>query len=461
MSTFKDILDTISNLEGELTDVIVSGKQHKSLSKSAMESILNFPCIVDNSLSIEDATLVNKSLERQFATFVLTVVTMNPYLYTHGAPDAGKYIHKLHQNLDTRVDSTDIHNTINGLLNEAANKLGVDYESLEGLEEHLLYHIYEGVNHSGMNAMNMKFNYTIEDVTESTSLNSLANATPIFEDSHDTIITNNIDGDYNEGDVDIDARNVDMGAMGRELGRALRSGSGNGGGHNGSMTRDVKFLMDNDVKKANELVPTLLHIRIFPVDKSDSDANLQPIDLVIGIKATIHPVSTEEMITNIARGIKNENKFFNFIRWTTGEISFFKDFVLSMNELKIDAINTGSKSSRWCTMLKRRKALAKIKNRILPDRLLPNSTIVITQETADTLRNQYGYDLSDSRLAYKLMENYFLIAFVIVDPALQRVKFLFDGKNEFEVQTYATLSREATTNDKQFKEMLNMLGRRL
>ena len=58
MSTFKDILDTISNLEGELTDVIVSGKQHKSLSKSAMESILNFPCIVDNSLSIEDATLV-------------------------------------------------------------------------------------------------------------------------------------------------------------------------------------------------------------------------------------------------------------------------------------------------------------------------------------------------------------------------------------------------------------------
>ena len=104
MSTFKDILDTISNLEGELTDVIVSGKQHKSLSKSAMESILNFPCIVDNSLSIEDATLVNKSLERQFATFVLTVVTMNPYLYTHGAPDAGKYIHKLHQNLDTRVD---------------------------------------------------------------------------------------------------------------------------------------------------------------------------------------------------------------------------------------------------------------------------------------------------------------------------------------------------------------------
>ena len=167
------------------------------------------------------------------------------------------------------------------------------------------------------------------------------------------------------------------------------------------------------------------------------------------------------MITNIARGIKNENKFFNFIRWTTGEISFFKDFVLSMNELKIDAINTGSKSSRWWTMLKRRKALAKIKNRILPDRLLPNSTIVITQETADTLRNQYGYDLSDSRLAYKLMENYFLIAFVIVDPALQRVKFLFDGKNEFEVQTYATLSREATTNDKQFKEMLNMLGRRL
>ena len=240
-------------------------------------------------------------------------------------------------------------------------------------------------------------------------------------------------------------------------GQCVRGRSGGSGAHG---YKDVKFLMDNDYKKANELVPTLIHIRIFPVDKI-SDTELDPIDFVLGVKATLHPISSEEMVVNIVRGIKNDDKIFNFIRWTTGEIKFFKDFVFAMNDLKLDAVNTSSKASRWWTMLKRRKALARIKNVIMPNKLLPNATIVITQEEVDILREQYGYNLANTNLIVKLMNAYFLIAFVIVDPALQRVKFLFDGKNEFDTLTYATLAREATTNDKQFKEMVNMLGRRI
>ena len=85
----------------------------------------------------------------------------------------------------------------------------------------------------------------------------------------------------------------------------------------------------------------------------------------------------------------------------------------------------------------------------------------LTQEELEIMRDQYGYNLTNSQLVDKLMKAYFLIAFVIVDPALQRVKFLFDGKSDYDTLTYATLAREATTNDKQFKEMVNMLGRRI
>ena len=93
MSTFKDILDTISGLEGEMTQFIISGKQHKSLAKSSMEGVLNFPVLVLDSLSIEDAGLVSKALEKQFASFTLIVMTMNPYLNTHGGtPSAAKYV---------------------------------------------------------------------------------------------------------------------------------------------------------------------------------------------------------------------------------------------------------------------------------------------------------------------------------------------------------------------------------
>ena len=50
MSAFKDILDTIQGLEGEMTQYILGGKQIRSLSKTAQEGILNFPVLVSDSV---------------------------------------------------------------------------------------------------------------------------------------------------------------------------------------------------------------------------------------------------------------------------------------------------------------------------------------------------------------------------------------------------------------------------
>ena len=459
MGTLKDIIDTIGNIEGDVAGMISGGKKFKSLSKASMDGTLNFPVIVSNALSIEDASLVSKALERQFASFTLTLMTMNPYLYTMGGrATAANYINKFHQNVDTRTDATDIHNAITNMMTEAAMKLHIDdYEVLDEVSECIMYKVYEGVNHSGVNTDNMRYSYSIEDVTESSILNDFANRSVVYEDTfkdHSMNVANASVHD-NEFNYNIDANRLDTRTLGRELGHAMRPVGGGG-----DKRQFNHMSVSSDYKKANELVPTLLHMRIYPID-STTKTELPPIDFVMGIKATMHPVSSEEVVINIARGIKNENTFFNFIRWTTGEISFFKDFVLSINELKIDAINTGSKSSRWWTMLKRRKGAAKIKNALSNNRLLPNATIVITQEESDMIKNQYGYDLEKTSIAYKLMENYFLISFVIVDPALQRVKFLFDGKNEFEIMTFANLARENTVDDRKFKEMVNMLGRRI
>ena len=57
------------------------------------------------------------------------------------------------------------------------------------------------------------------------------------------------------------------------------------------------------------------------------------------------------------------------------------------------------------------------------------------------------------------MDSYFLLAFVRVDPALQRVDFLCDGNTHYETATYSTLSKEGGKDDKKFKDMMKMLGR--
>lgn len=472
MSTFKDVIDTLVSIEGDVVDHIVTGRRNQSLSKQSKDGVMNFPVLVSDTLSIEDSTLVSKALEKQFASFALVVMTMNPNLRTSnpGQANAGQYVNQFHQNIDTKATPTDLLNAINSFTTEALNKFDIDYESIEGMKSFILHHVYEGVDYNTINKMNAKFSYTIEEVTESKIVNELCGRASISGIMRPTL--ENGRGGRRRGGIDVDGMHIEMpdslttnlnldlgdtgSDMGREIGRELARGQRVATGRD---TRQLQHTMDNDMKKANELVPTLLHMRIYPVDENGNQ--LPPIDFVLGVKATLHPIASDEMVTNICRGIKNENTFFNFVRWTTGEIKFFKDFVFCINEMKIDAMNSSDRASKWWSMLKRRKALARIKNVILPNKMLPNATIVVTQDEVNLIKDVYGYDLSRMALVNKLMSNYFLIAFVIVDPALQRVKFLFDGSTEFETLTYATLARESSTNDKQFKEMLNMLGRRM
>lgn len=455
MGTFKDILDTLSGIEGDVADFVLGGTKHRSLAKSSLEGTFNFPVIVPDDLTIEDATLVSKALERQFASFTLTVLTMNPYLNTHGkTPSAEKYLKKYHQNLDVRTDSTDIFNTVTRMMTEAADKIGVEYDTLTECEQHIMFKVYEGVNCMAVNKENLRFNYSIQEVAESGIVNDIFNTRPrvLTEASDDDEINVNIDA----GDIKLNLGNIGQ-DIGTSLGRTLNRGQAPKAALD---KKQLNHQLDNDYKKANELVPTLLHMRIYPYDKATNIA-LDAIDFIVGVKATLHPVTSEEMILNMARGIKNDSKFFNMIRWTTGEIRFMRDFVLGVSELKLDAKNTGSTTSKWWTMLKRRRGMARIKNVILPNKMLPNATIVMTRDGVDALKKQYGYDLNNVNLVYKLMEQYFLVAFVIVDPGLQRVQFLFDGKNEYEIQTFAGLARENQVDDKKFKEMMNMLGRRM
>lgn len=462
MSTLKDIVDTLSDVKGEVVPYIQSGRSIGSLSKASQSSILNFPVIVSNTISIEDASLINKALEKQFASFLLTVTTMDPYLIGNTETDlsAKTYVRRIHQNMDNRFDNSDLSNLI-ASRTESLESYG--YEELDGTDGEVIYRVYENMEIPEFNTYNAKYNYTAEDVTNSEILNNYGKRTVMeagprggssldeFSSRLDNLTSALGNANNQPSDPDTNDKDKD---------KSVRLPSNGVGMHS---FKDVKHLMDNDVKKANELVPTLLHIRIFPMFKGNKGTTeLQPLEIVLGVKATLHPVDTEEMVTNIARGLKSENVFFNFIRWTTGEIKFFKDFLFTVNDLKLDAVNDTSKGgSRWWTMLKRRRALAKLKNKFSKNKFIPNATIVMTQEEVNNIRDAYGYDLNKTSTVYNLMHNYFLISFVIVDPALQRVKFLFDGHNEFETLTYATLARESSTNDKQFKEMLNMMGRRL
>lgn len=217
-------------------------------------------------------------------------------------------------------------------------------------------------------------------------------------------------------------------------------------------------MTDNDCKKANDLVPTLLHIRVYPVDKYTRE-ELTPIDFIMGVKATLHPIPASEIARMVVSGMRNENMVFNFIRWTTGEIKFFKDFLFAIDTIKMDAKDAGNDVTGWRPALKKRRLAAKSRLHFTKNSVLPNASLVISQPTIEYIAETYGYNLDDERIIDRMMDVYFLLGYIVVNPVSQRVTFRFDGINTTDTYTYDTLRRENQSDDKAFKNMMKMLGR--
>lgn len=216
----------------------------------------------------------------------------------------------------------------------------------------------------------------------------------------------------------------------------------------------VVKLHDNDIKKCNELVPTTLAVTLQQI-KGDNFGTM--LNFILGIKGLMHPVTSEEMVSNLLDGHKAGNKFFNFLRWTSGEISFLKDLIFNVDGIKDDVIKKHNKGSHWWTTLKRNRTLARMKNVYGKNRILPNATIVCSMEEMLEMKDVYAVDLMDPKNAMKIMDRYFLLGFVVVDESQELCYFMFDGEREFHAMSFKGLDRE-NNNKNDFKDIYKMIN---
>ena len=213
-------------------------------------------------------------------------------------------------------------------------------------------------------------------------------------------------------------------------------------------------LADNDVKKSNELVPTTLSLTMNVIKGERSVGNQT---YLIGVKGLMHPVDSEEMVSNLMDGFKSGNAFFNFIRWTTGEIAFIKDFVFNVNGIKEDVMRKHQGQSHWWTALKRRRQIAKSKNFQKGRKLLPNASIVCSIEEVIEMKEAYGIDIMDPRNMRRLMDRYFLLGFVIVDASQELCHVMFDGESSFQVISFNGLEKENNSRN-EFKDIYKLIN---
>ena len=217
-----------------------------------------------------------------------------------------------------------------------------------------------------------------------------------------------------------------------------------------------KQLVDNDVKKSNELVPTLLNIEI-NIKPEKGHAFLT--NILIGIKTVAHLISSNDMIYNLTQGVLESRLIFRTVQWLTGEISFVKDYLLTLDQIKRSSLQT-REGSHWWKMLRNRAFNSKIKRLIFSRGLLPNATLVITMEEVEYMKNNLNINLlKDIKSVQKLFETYFLLGLVVVDAGSEVCHFLFDGDTSYQMFSFNSLEREGKGSGGEVKSLINLMSR--
>ena len=220
-----------------------------------------------------------------------------------------------------------------------------------------------------------------------------------------------------------------------------------------SSGRNVEFLKDQDIKKMNDAIPSLLVVRFY-----QSTTATVATEFIIGVKSRMIPVTTTEVLRRIMNDNKDGKSFLNLMRTITGELKV-SDFLFNLGRIKEDIRSCrvkGAYGDTW-NLLKNRADAAKeqVKYGRRND-YAAITTVLISKADADELFRAENFDITDVRNALHFMESYNLMAFGIVDEATESFRILFDDDSRtFEEISFMMLERES---NREYKKLIQLMA---
>lgn len=232
----------------------------------------------------------------------------------------------------------------------------------------------------------------------------------------------------------------------------------NGGGNGDNKLGSVSLSNQDKLDKANQQMPLMMKVNFI------SKATGRPIttSAYLGIKCKLFDVAGLDIIQRIVSKNSSAISLFNFIRATSQEIGFWRDFVFALSKAKVDAISNarnGSSSKMW-KALEQRATKSKLNQffRQKNDATAITSLLVTTDEVEELKKNN-DIDLSRSNVARKIMSDYNLLCIGIVDETTESVALIFDtGDDEYELVRFKSLKKDKDMDAKQIVNLLTKMA---
>lgn len=421
----KDIVDILSDVKNSdnidlLKNRFGNNKSFGSIAKASKNLILVFPVMMATDIPLDRAVMVSKAIERKCVSMLQLLFSA---LSMESAKDGIDYIKKFHTNIKMNSSVEDYMDAMEKFAN--LNELSSKYVGLvQVIKEDM-----KNINYACKSSINEA---RLSDYTIGMSGEIYNNNYVLEADDRSDSLKNTRERYRNT---------LDHNAMDRA-----------------KTTSDFlkNQLLPSDVKKANELVPSMMVVNFVGPTKN-GDANLATT--VVGVKAKIYPVPSNEIMQRIASKHKDSNGLLKLIQATTREISFLKDFLFAIDKAKSDAMAEGRKGKQsplW-KLLERRATKSRIRTALsMSNDATAITTLVLSQEDVDMLIKEYDVDIMKPSVAREIMSAYNLLGISVIDTSLESVDFIWDtGDDIYEKLSFDSLERE--TDNRQFKKVVNLM----
>ena len=413
----RDIVDLINTARNTDFIDLKNDVSIKSISHASDAMTLVVPIPTSTAVSVSSASMVAKSIERKYATMLQMVFSA---ININNSDNGIDYLRRFHTNLkmDDKLSLDSYMDFMASLpLDESVNPIEYKNELrsvMEDLKYHTSYLVKEAFNPVSLSDYRLVNTYGREKIIH----------------KNKKITTSIYEVDLSD---DLDFR--------REK------------NYNDVVKNQ---LIATDVKKANEIVPTMMVVNF--VNMVDGVEKVES-SMVIGVKAKIYPINSEDMMERLYSKNQDRNGFLKLIRATTREISFFKDFIFAIDKAKIDALSSsrrGSSSKIW-KILERRAVKSRLRRALMqPNDASAISVICISQEEVEYLKKNFNVHVDNARVIRPIMESYNLMGVVIVDELNEVCKLIFDtGNDEYEKVSFRSMEKESSDND--FRKMINLM----
>lgn len=222
--------------------------------------------------------------------------------------------------------------------------------------------------------------------------------------------------------------------------------------------------------RLGKVAPTIISLNLFIQDGNGVD---RQIALPLAIKASLQYVDTMDIRNMLANVDVPGKKLLNFFKMTTGQISFFKDWLLAIDSAKgdVERERTIGHTPFFRSLMNNKSkwkfktifgAVPFIKNFVAAktQKDLPMCTLIIDESEVHVL----GFRLSDmvknrARYVDRILDQYMLLGLGIVDKDNEVIYFFYSGEDHpvvANIKDVGTNGGQSNISDDLAKALANM-----